>query len=383
LFGGDVMSMGNFSGFDRYKTAALVAASLGAFNLCTPAHADQFSRPPRHRPIVALAQAADDGDRFMAVIDATEESAPATRGLFEHVFLGSFKSDFGSPDASAKPAAQASIVVAEADPYFELWQKNATERVKEESKTVDTHANPLQIAHPDKAVVVCEAGCLTTKDEIVYIAAIVPGVLPAGSLEPTSSDGHPAAAVDEGALPCIAGCYDRPERSRPALDRAAAISAPASRPVAFNASRSALQTLASSPRRNISRNTIRPNASIARAQHRRVLRADKMGDRLQVGVNGAIVEHRQGFQSAAAHPASAKADLAKQNLAKPALTKSVLAKTTVAKTLANRKIATLHAWRTKVVAAKPIVQRPKSPKQAVRRPKHAPQHETYASYDMF
>jgi hypothetical protein len=385
LFGGDVMSKGNFSGLDRHKTAALIAASLGALNLCTPVQADQFSRPPRHQPIVAVAPAADDSERFMAFMDAADESAPATRDLFEHVFLGSSKSEIAPPGASNKAAGQVSIVVAEADPYFERWQKDANERLKEENEKNDPQINPLQSANPDKAVVVCEAGCMTTKDEVVYIAAIVPGILPAGALEPASSDGQPTAPQDEGSLPCIAGCYDRPERKAPTARRAAAVESPAARPRLSQAAQPALTT----PDRPALHFVVRPKAGgVAGSLHRRILRAEKPAPRIHVAVNGAIVEQRYAVhnlpsQHAAVKAKQAKVITAKSWVTKTAVAKTVLAKTALAKRAATGKVAALHAWRTKVIAAKPHVQHRKTQQQAVRRPKHSPRHESYASYDMF
>lgn len=104
------------------------------------------------------------------------------------------------------------ITVADADPNFARWQRDADERLKQENSTSTPKQHPFALAHPDKSIVVCEAGCgPTTKDEIVYMEAVVPAVLPqlSGRLEPDSSLRTDPAAVglQDGELPCLAGCY--------------------------------------------------------------------------------------------------------------------------------------------------------------------------------
>jgi hypothetical protein len=216
----------------RWSTPLLVA--MLASNVAGPAPTE--AGEVRQRSIVALATPADVTTSFLNLFAATDAEPGAARprsGMRDMVrrALGVPTADGAArkwSDASLdKPAEDfRQIVIAQVDPHFERWQKDANERLKEEKALRTVKPHPLAEAHPDKAVVVCEAGCRTPKDEVVYIAAIVPAVEPPRTYESTSSQ---PATVDEGNLPCIAGCYEKPERNKPSPRRNADVSPPKQR----------------------------------------------------------------------------------------------------------------------------------------------------------
>lgn len=154
----------------------------------------------------AAARADDALGQFIAALEPKHDDSSA---FFLRAF-GARKSvahDAAMPEQTAPAVDPRVILLADADPNFERWQRDANERLKHEKARTTPKLHPLAAAHPAKSVVVCEAGCgLTTKDEIVYIAPVVPAVVQASPSDDDSID--PAAAnLADGELPCIAGCY--------------------------------------------------------------------------------------------------------------------------------------------------------------------------------
>ena len=126
------------------------------------------------------------------------------------------------------------IMVAEADPYFERWQKDADERLKQERTGPTIEPHPLASANPGKSVVVCEAGCRTSKQEIVYIALAYPAEATAAKFTPSSSQvpldaangassvsGTTVEPLEQGTVPCIAGCYGNAVTSKVTAQKSA------------------------------------------------------------------------------------------------------------------------------------------------------------------
>ena len=330
------------------KNGARVAVSLVAIVCATPALAGQPDAKTSIRPIVALEMAAGDAQSFMAFLSAADARISEGRDYFQHAFTASAPPAAKPESGAAAKPVETSIIVADADPYFERWQKDADERLKEENSRNTPLQNPLQMANPDKAVVVCEAGCRTTKDEIVYIAAVVPAVLPAGSLEPSSSAGATAAPLDEGSLPCIAGCYERSEpRSHTTPRRTAeATGRDASTIVtggigAVNAATANLPASPALPQIEGRKAARFGKIDIARLTlgHMHAVRNQaQKAARMQVAYNGAIVEHRPVTQ--------------------PATLRHALIKPVV-----GRKVQALHAWRTSVSRPKATLTTPQTPRR--------------------
>ena len=204
--------------------AARVAVSLAAIACAAPAFAGEPDKTRAVRPVVALDNAAGDAQSFMEFLSAADLRLSEGREYFQRAFTATAPPVVQPSSEAAPKRAETSIIVADADPYFERWQNDANERLKEENSRNTPQLNSLQTANPDQAVVVCEAGCQTTKDEIVYIATVVPAVLPAAKFEPSVSGEGTAAPLDDGSVPCIAGCYERPEpRSQTAPRRTAEV----------------------------------------------------------------------------------------------------------------------------------------------------------------
>lgn len=165
-------------------------------------------------PMPAVAQAEDTLGQLIAALEPMNDADAA-----------SFRRAFGPRKPinrdtltfeSANVGNTRFILVADVDPNFERWQRGANERLKNEQAKNTPTLHPLAAAHPAKSVVVCEAGCGgSTTDEIVYLAPIVPAVLTASpasdadnKITPATAD-PAAAALADGELPCIAGCYAR------------------------------------------------------------------------------------------------------------------------------------------------------------------------------
>ncbi|NOT70294.1 MAG: hypothetical protein HOP09_03125 [Hyphomicrobium sp.] len=194
----------------------LAGGLLACAVIASAAPASASETPGIFRPVVEVAQPDGPRDSLMHFLAALEGDAGTS--AFNRAFgiAKAALTDQPAPAADIAPPGPRMIMVAAADPYFDRWQKDANERLKEEASGKKFVLHPLQAATPDVSVIVCEAGCRTLKDEVVYTAAYVPAVPPARTFEPASSppNAGPAAepALDEGSLPCIAGCYERPER---------------------------------------------------------------------------------------------------------------------------------------------------------------------------
>lgn len=133
---------------------------------------------------------------------------------------------------TAPPAGKGKGKMVEAgDSNFELWQKLANEALKGEQKLRQTPPHRLALEHPDQYVVVCEAGCRSANEEIVYAVAKAEARAVVTALEPTSAgavpDTEPSNASDKDApdknasdrrvqspdtILCLAGCYDSPRQ---------------------------------------------------------------------------------------------------------------------------------------------------------------------------
>ena len=82
---------------------------------------------------------------------------------------------------------------------------------------------PLQAAHPESYIVVCEAGCRPSSNKIVYEVSRVAAAaaeIAKRRLETTAapaSDGSDQVATAENAVICVAGCYDDEKSARSPL----------------------------------------------------------------------------------------------------------------------------------------------------------------------
>lgn len=181
------------------------------------------------RSIVALATLAASTDSLSDFIAGMQSDDPQSI---------SFRNAFGGTDVPLPSPHVVSayeqhygrgtirqLMVAPDDPFFPRWESDARERLATEKRgggeTV-RNAHPLAIANPDKAVVICEAGCASGEDEIVYSA---PAAFGERLLEVAASGektlGITLASVDtwateNGGFECLAGCYgpDLPEPAR-------------------------------------------------------------------------------------------------------------------------------------------------------------------------
>jgi hypothetical protein len=222
------------------------AALMVAGTVLVPAASHARDIVPSIRPIVALKEPAARLDSFILLLDTAGAADTAGRDAFKHHFFEQKTADAGiappppgagaAAPVSVSPAAPAPAIdepptdsssdssgnasSAKSDPNFDRWQKDANDRLKEEDAVKESTPHPLAAANPGKSVVVCEAGCRTSKDEIVYIAAVVQADVPDKKFEPN------AANPDEGSVPCIAGCYDRDEPQLPASRPHAEIARP-------------------------------------------------------------------------------------------------------------------------------------------------------------
>lgn len=154
------------------------------------------------------AQADDTLEQFMAALEPKSSEASE---FFRHVFGDSKPiANEASPESNAPVSNPRTILLADVDPNFARWQRDANERLKHEQARSTPKQHPLAAAHPAKSVVVCEAGCgTTTADSIVYIEPVVPAVLPVVSSDVDGVSDPAAATLADGELPCIAGCYAR------------------------------------------------------------------------------------------------------------------------------------------------------------------------------
>ncbi len=310
------------------------------------------------RSIVAIAAAANDVLAFMHEIDAAT-GAKAVRGLVRSTVGG--PSSTGAPTGSSSPrstvpdvpaAQQRQLTPADGDPNFVRWQKDADERLKAEKSLAIAKPHPLMLAHPDKSVVVCEAGCRTPKDEIVYIAAYVPAVAPARTFEPASSGAVSAPAqapatepASDAELPCIAGCYEKPQRNMPPPRRSAAV--PDAAPPVLTAASPDVRMIAAAVIKAIRPAKTKPAA-------------ERVVTYRQIGFNGAIVQVRSTGPSKKIERAALKSKIrhaalsgwrAKVSAAKPLDWTAVVRPAVLKRVKSTERIrrVTRNGWRTKVV----------------------------------
>lgn len=304
------------------------------------------------RPIVALENSTASLDSFLAFLDASQSTDANARDAFKHHFFQSKSADGApqapsdmppAPPAAAVPTAEPAAAPASTgsseqepetesssgsdnnrsaspDPNFERWQKDAKERLQEENQLRDPPQHPLAVANPGKSVVVCEAGCRTTADEIVYIAAAVPAEAADKKFEPNSSAG------DDGAAPCIAGCYDRPEPKR-AVHRSRADAGSSNHGVQEASVTPAKIPAPMAGKHSEATSRVMPAAAVSLAHKVHFA---------QIGHNGAIVERRTY-------------DRAKQ-----------FARRSAGKASVGHRQNVLHTWHAKVDYASPRVQRRQS-----------------------
>jgi hypothetical protein len=166
----------------------------------------------------------------------------AAKSLHAPVETGALQS--GPRKEAAQPAK---MLLAEADPNYKLWQSHADEKLKHEHSLANPKENPVAATYPDSFVVVCEAGCRGETNHIVYMvskAAAATGLKT--SWQPSSSESAedvPAAQVasavsttgdvvdDPRSLPCVAGCYDRPEPNARSQIKKAEVAVPPEPPI--------------------------------------------------------------------------------------------------------------------------------------------------------
>jgi hypothetical protein len=337
-------------------TTPCVAAVLAAIIIVTPHHVHALSLAPTlamsGRPIVALEKPVDHIGLFMEALAASTTTNTGEPGVVDRVIAGG-SATATAPDApvaveDSSNAAPKSRVVGGADPYFERWQKDADERLKEENAAKNPEKHPLAAAHSDMAVVVCEAGCGTPKDEIVYIAAVVPAVVPDKEFEPSSSESGAAKPATSEEAPCIAGCYSRSQRSLPVPRRhaaAAVVPKAANTNIIYAARRAA---------RHVERRAFTKAVALA-SSHRPV----KARARSQAAHNGAIVEYRDDHRQHA-----------KNNVPTGSVSKGKI----------RRQAAALKSWRAKVTYAVPRPHRRDVVQRVIERSKHVTVRSKYARY---
>ena len=180
----------------------------------------------------------------------TDEAHPAakTRSWILRQILG-LKSAMGRQTQPIETAALAPgprrdaaphpprLLIADADPNFGKWQAHANEKLKSENSTANPKDHPVAAQYPDDFVVVCEAGCREPTGQIVYMVSKAKAATGVKGTLQTSAWDEPAAVQtpsvetkfsgDPTSLPCVAGCYDRPEPRRSAEVKKAGITAPA------------------------------------------------------------------------------------------------------------------------------------------------------------
>jgi hypothetical protein len=261
---------------------------------------------PSIRPIVALNEPKAQLDSFMLLFDAPAAAGSVERNAFKHQFFEQKNVDAdgavpppprpaagaaspaaetpaeaapASANSSAEQSTDTSNAAAKPDPNFDRWQKDANDRLKEENAVKDPDPHPLAAANPGKNVVVCEAGCRTTKDEIVYIAAVVRSDVTDKKFEPSSAN------KDDGSVPCVAGCYDRDEPKRPVSRQRAEIAHP-------------FRVAAKDGADEIVSHVVTEHTPKIKLHDRIASKIAPKGHRAQFGRNGAIVESRRLSRSA-------------------------------------------------------------------------------------
>lgn len=318
-------------------------AVLAGAVLCVTDAAQADGIEDATRPVVVIGKADTAHDsimHFLAAIEGEPTKALSTAGKTQAgYFSRAFFAGAANGDSAANAVVEKAepgpriIIIAAADPYYERWQRDANERLKAEGAAQTIKQHPLAAAHPDKSVIVCEAGCSGRKDEVVYMAAYVPAVAPPRTFEPAASGNGsegPAAQSegDDDSLPCIAGCYERPEpsyasRRRQAETQEQAPVAPVAPVKLADAHFNPVITGAITP-------LSEPPQVIAKAQ------------RFQLCSNGAIIE-----QAAALPDGALKVKAAQRILKSVKAAQAARLKTQVLKA------AVLMGWQAKVTRAEP------------------------------
>lgn len=132
-----------------------------------------------------------------------------------------------APAIANEPAASA----APADDYYTKRARTILER---ERSAINSPPHPLALDHPDKFVVVCEAGC--SKQDVPEIVGAEPrnDHSETGAMHLTTAarlDAAPEHADAPSLIECMGGCYGNDQtyhRSRPPIPRAANAEAEAS-----------------------------------------------------------------------------------------------------------------------------------------------------------
>ena len=223
-----------------FALSALIAASAGA----ATCFADDFdaAREPLFGGTLGKMTVTEPGDGEFAdkpALTSDSHSVATARSWILRQILG-----LGAADPNVRASGHAGpykdrlsgeptvrIKIADADPYYSLWQSHAKEKLKNEVDLSRPTASKQAADHPDSYVVVCEAGCREAPGHIVYMVTKVAAATGASrKLEPASvespeasiaSPAEPQAAVDPASLVCVAGCYDRPvPRSRTEIKKA-------------------------------------------------------------------------------------------------------------------------------------------------------------------
>ena len=176
-------------------------------------------------PVAAVENGATAGALIVAAANAVPHKG---RPLFER-FFRAFRPRPQKVAAAAAittgTIAQSSvIVIAEADPYYDKWQEDANERLKQERALGMRKEHPLAAEHPGSYVTVCEAGCRGAPDQIVSMVVKTASIdVPARPYVPADASAEAAAGAasvqpvqqqDQNTIECVAGCYDRPKKVR-------------------------------------------------------------------------------------------------------------------------------------------------------------------------
>ena len=147
-----------------FKTPFWAAAVVTGFMLLAkPSAAAEMAAV---RPIVALATIAARTDSLGEFIAAMQSDDLASERF--HAAFGRNPEPPPMPhvvtvrEYSSGSSTIRELMVAPNDPYFGRWESEARARLTAEdgeSGAGHDKAHPLAIANPDKAVVICEAGC--------------------------------------------------------------------------------------------------------------------------------------------------------------------------------------------------------------------------------
>lgn len=170
-----------------------------------PAAAYEPSSEPAPEAPEAMSEPAPE-----PVSEPAPETTPAAPDQAQDQTGETTPEEAAAPAAPRVPAANEKPLPASGPDYY-------TERAKktvEEDGKADAKPHPLQAAHPDQNVIVCEGGCPSGKSaQIVFIeprAARKP--IAEGEVIPSSSDAASVPAFNP-VVTCEAGCFDTMPRS--------------------------------------------------------------------------------------------------------------------------------------------------------------------------